>query len=47
MEPDLLTKTSEYTEKLYKELISRGFIAEIDNIKALEDIVWSKIYLTV
>ena len=47
MEPDLLIKISEYTKKLYEELINLGFIAEIDNVKALEDIVWSKIYLTV
>lgn len=47
MEPGLLIKASEYTEKLYTELTGLGFIAEIDNIKALEDIVWSKIYLTV
>ena len=46
MEPDLLIGASEYTEKLYKELISRGFIAEIDSIKALENAAWSKIYLS-
>jgi len=46
MEPDLLIKASEYTERLYKELISRGFIAEIDSIKSLEHAAWSKIYLS-
>lgn len=46
MEPDLLIKISEYTKKLYEELINLGFIAEIDNVKALEDIVCSKIYLS-
>lgn len=46
MEPGLLIEASEYTEKLYKELISREFIAEIDSIKSLEDAAWSKIYLS-
>lgn len=46
MEPSLLIKISEYTKKLYEELINLGFIAEIDNIKALENAAWSKIYLS-
>lgn len=46
MEPDLLIKISEYTKKLYEELINLGFIAEIDNVKDLEYIVCSKIYLS-
>lgn len=46
MEPDLLVKASEYTEKLYKELTGLGFIAEIDNINPFDDTAWSKIYLS-
>lgn len=46
MEPDLLVKASEYTEKLYKELTGLGFIAEIDSINPFDDTAWSKIYLS-
>lgn len=46
MEPSLLIKASEYTEKLYKELTDFGFIAEIDSIKPFGDTAWSKIYLS-
>lgn len=46
MEPGLLIKASEYTEKLYKELTDFGFIAEIDSINPFGDTTWSKIYIS-